>query len=371
MVGGILVTGGSGFIGSNFVLDWFSHNLGPVVNLDKLTYAGNPANLTPVASRDDYRFVHGDIRDAELVWRLFSEYRPRAVVHFAAETHVDRSILGPEAFLRTNIDGTFTLLQGARFYLSTLGRREKERFRFVHVSTDEVYGTLTPDEPAFHENTPYAPNSPYAASKAASDHMVRAWIHTYTLPAIITNCSNNYGPFQFPEKLIPLMITHALLGKPLPVYGDGQQVRDWLYVGDHASALRTVLEHGRVGETYNIGGGNQRSNQEVVTTLCELLDEMVPQSSFRPHRQLLQYVQDRPGHDRRYAIDARKLQSELGWKPEQSFETGLRRTVEWYLKNSGWVNHVTSGAYQQWVDENYRDRNAPGRDTLQAGEGSR
>lgn len=371
MVGGILVTGGSGFIGSNFVLEWFRHNLGPVVNLDKLTYAGNPANLALVAGRDDYQFIHGDVCDADLVRRLFADYRPRAVVHFAAETHVDRSILGPEVFLRTNIDGTFTLLQGTRFYLSTLGGQEKNRFRFVHVSTDEVYGALTPGEPAFHENTPYAPNSPYAASKAASDHLVRAWTHTYSLPAIITNCSNNYGPFQFPEKLIPLMITHALLGKPLPVYGDGQQVRDWLYVGDHASALRTILERGRVGETYNIGGGNQRSNLEVVTTLCELIDEMVPQSSFRPHRQLIQYVQDRPGHDRRYAIDARKLATELGWRPEQSFEIGLRRTVEWYLENSGWIDGVTSGAYQQWVDENYGDRDAPGRDTLQAGEGSR
>ncbi len=370
--GGILVTGGAGFIGSNFILDWLQRDCGPVVNLDKLTYAGNPANLAPVMQRADYSFVHGDICDAELVGRVFAEHRPRAVVHFAAESHVDRSILGPEAFLRTNIDGTFTLLQGARSYLSGLDGEEKEQFRFLHVSTDEVYGTLAPSDPAFHEETPYAPNSPYAASKAASDHLVRAWVHTYGLPAIITNCSNNYGPFQFPEKLIPLIITHALRGRPLPVYGDGQQVRDWLYVGDHASALRTVLARGRVGETYNIGGGNQRSNLEVVTTLCGLLDEMAPESQFRPHGQLIHYVQDRPGHDRRYAIDARKLKGELEWQAEESFETGLRRTVAWYLNSSAWVEGVTSGAYQQRVDTNYAGRGAEvRRDGLQAGEGSR
>lgn len=359
----ILVTGGAGFIGANFVLDWFTNEGGALVNLDKLTYAGNPANLAAIADRDDYTFVQGDICDGALVTRLLEEFRPRAIVHFAAESHVDRSILGPEAFLRTNIDGTFTLLQAARTYFSGLGDPEKQRFRFLHVSTDEVYGTLAPDDPAFHEDTPYAPNSPYAASKAASDHLVRAWVHTYGLPAIITNCSNNYGPYQFPEKLIPLMITHALSGKPLPVYGDGQQVRDWLYVGDHASALRTVLEHGRLGETYNVGGGNQRSNLEVVTTLCALLDEMVPESKFRPHNNLIQYVQDRPGHDRRYAIDARKLEGELKWQPEESFETGLRRTVEWYLSNPAWVEGVTSGAYRQWVDKNYGDRGAQGNGT--------
>lgn len=370
MTGGILVTGGSGFIGANFILDWFQQNLGPVVNFDKLTYAGNPANLASVASRDDYRFVHGDVCDATLVENTFAKYRPRAVVHFAAETHVDRSILGPEAFLRTNMDGTFMLLQGVRSYLSTLDGNGSARFRFVHVSTDEVYGALAPDEPAFHESTPYAPNSPYAASKAASNHLVRAWIHTYGVPAIITNCSNNYGPLQFPEKLIPLVITHALVGKPLPVYGDGQQVRDWLYVGDHASALKIVLERGEIGETYNIGGGNQRSNLEVVTTICGILDEMVPQSKFRPHRQLIQYVQDRPGHDRRYAINAKKIEGELGWRPKESFNTGLRRTVEWYLANSVWVEGVTSGLYHQWVDENYGDRALHRRDTLQAGEGS-
>ena len=354
----ILVTGGAGFIGSNFVLNWLAAGGGPVVNLDKLTYAGNPENLASVAENPAYRFVHGDICDAELVARLLREHRPRAVVHFAAESHVDRSILGPEAFLRTNIDGTFTLLRAAREYYDSLADEERKRFRFLHVSTDEVYGTLTPEAPAFHEETPFAPNSPYAASKASSDHLVRAWVHTYGLPAIITNCSNNYGPYQFPEKLIPLMIANALQGKALPVYGDGQQVRDWLYVVDHCRALRTVLERGRVGETYNVGGGNQRSNLEVVTTVCALLDELVPNSKFKPHLQLVKYVTDRPGHDRRYAIDASKLERELGWRAQESFETGLRKTVEWYLANAAWVEGVTSGAYQQWVRQNYGGREA-------------
>jgi len=354
----ILVTGGAGFIGSNFVLDWLAAGLGPVVNLDKLTYAGNPENLASVEASTAYTFAHGDICDRTLVARLLSEHRPRAVVHFAAESHVDRSIAGPDAFLRTNIDGTFTLLQAAREYYDALTGGERDEFRFLHVSTDEVYGTLEPDDPAFHEETPYAPNSPYAASKAASDHLVRAWGHTYGLPAMITNCSNNYGPYQFPEKLIPLMIANALKGKPLPVYGDGQQVRDWLYVLDHCRALRTVLEQGRTGETYNVGGGNQRSNLEVVKTLCGLLDELVPGSKFRPHFQLVRYVTDRPGHDRRYAIDARKLEGELGWRAEESFETGLRKTVQWYLANSAWVENVTSGAYQQWVVQNYAGREA-------------
>jgi dTDP-glucose 4,6-dehydratase len=353
-----LVTGGAGFIGSNFVLDWLEASDAAVVNLDKLTYAGNPANLASVQSRPAYSFVHGDIWDAKLVAGLLQEHKPRAIVHFAAESHVDRSILGPETFLRTNIDGTFTLLQAARAYYDSLEGVARERFRFLHVSTDEVYGTLTPEEQAFHEDTPYAPNSPYAASKAASDHLVRAWVHTYGLPAIITNCSNNYGPYQFPEKLIPLMIANALQGKALPVYGDGQQVRDWLYVGDHVSALRAVLERGRIGETYNIGGGNQRSNLEVVTTVCALLDELVPQSAFRPHLQLVKYVTDRPGHDRRYAIDARKLEGEIGWRAQESFETGLRKTVEWYLGNAAWVESVTSGAYQQWMAQNYSGRDA-------------
>jgi dTDP-glucose 4,6-dehydratase len=353
-----LVTGGAGFIGSNFVLDWLAADCGAVVNLDKLTYAGNPENLASVQNNPRYTFVHGDICDSELVARLLRKHRPRAVVHFAAESHVDRSILGPEAFLKTNFDGTFTLLQAARSYYDSLAGEERERFRFLHVSTDEVYGTLSPEAPAFHEETPYAPNSPYAASKAASDHLVRAWVHTYGLPAIITNCSNNYGPYQFPEKLIPLMIANALQGKALPVYGDGQQVRDWLYVGDHTSALRAALERGRVGETYNVGGGNQRSNLEVVTTVCGLLDELVPNSVFRPHLQLVKYVTDRPGHDRRYAIDARKLEGELSWRPKESFETGLRKTVKWYLENAAWVESVTSGAYQQWMAQNYSGREA-------------
>jgi dTDP-glucose 4,6-dehydratase len=352
----VLVTGGAGFIGSNFVLDWLESGGGRIVNLDKLTYAGNPANLASLRQNPAYTFVHGDICDAELAAELMREYRPRAVVHFAAESHVDRSIAGPEAFLRTNIDGTFTLLHAARAHYDSLTGEERERFRFLHVSTDEVYGTLLPNDPAFHEETPYAPNSPYAASKASSDHLVRAWVHTYGLPAIITNCSNNYGPYQFPEKLIPLMIANALQGKALPVYGDGQQVRDWLYVADHCRALRTVLERGRVGETYNVGGGNQRSNLEVVTTLCSLLDELVPQSKFAPHKQLVKFVTDRPGHDRRYAIDARKLEGELGWHAQESFETGLRKTVEWYLANAAWVEGVTSGAYQQWMSQNYDGR---------------
>jgi dTDP-glucose 4,6-dehydratase len=352
----ILVTGGAGFIGSNFVLDWLRHTDGSVVNLDLLTYAGNAENLSAVAGDARYTFVHGDIGDGELVGSLLVKYRPRAIVHFAAESHVDRSILGPDAFLKTNIDGTFRLLQAARAYYETLEGEERAGFRFLHVSTDEVYGTLKPEDPAFHEETPYAPNSPYAASKAASDHLVRAWVHTYGLPAMITNCSNNYGPYQFPEKLIPLMITNALAGKPLPVYGDGLQVRDWLYVTDHCSALRAVLERGRIGETYNVGGGNQRTNREVVHTLCALLDELVPESAHRPHKELIRSVADRPGHDRRYAIDARKIESELGWTAAESFETGLCKTVEWYLANGAWTEHVTSGAYRQWIDTNYSDR---------------
>jgi dTDP-glucose 4,6-dehydratase len=359
----ILVTGGAGFIGSNFILDWFESQpaglqhgpLSPLINLDKLTYAGNPANLAPLAGNPAYTFVHGDICDAALVHALFQTHQPRAIVHFAAESHVDRSITGPEAFLRTNIDGTFTLLQAAREYYATLSPAAQQVFRFHHVSTDEVYGTLSPSDPAFHEETPFAPNSPYAASKAASDHLVRAWHHTYGLPTVITNCSNNYGPLHFPEKLIPLMIINALAGRPLPVYGDGGQVRDWLYVRDHCSAIRAVLAGGRPGETYNVGGNNQRTNLEVVTLLCNLLDELVPASPFKPHLQLLKYVQDRPGHDRRYAIDARKIQRELHWLPAESFETGLRKTVEWYLANPAWVESVTSGAYQNWIDAHYGD----------------
>ncbi|MBS1823379.1 MAG: dTDP-glucose 4,6-dehydratase [Acidobacteria bacterium] len=363
----VLVTGGAGFIGSNFVLEWMASGKGPLVNLDKLTYAGNPENLVSVAGNPAYTFVHGDICDEDLMAGLLTKHRPRAVLHFAAESHVDRSILGPEAFLKTNIDGTFKMLKAARAYYDSLQGEEKTRFRFLHVSTDEVYGTLGPEDPAFHEETPYAPNSPYAASKAASDHLVRAWVHTYGLPAMITNCSNNYGPHHFPEKLIPLMIANAQKGKPLPVYGDGQQVRDWLYVTDHCRALMTVLDKGRIGETYNVGGGNQRSNLEVVNTLCALLDELVPESKFKPHAQLIQYVADRPGHDRRYAIDARKLEGELGWRAQESFETGLRKTVEWYLANPEWVEHVTSGAYQQWVDKNYGARESAVRETVAGG----
>ncbi len=358
MAGGVLVTGGAGFIGSNFVLEWLEQGCGPLVNLDKLTYAGNLENLAAIENDPRYTFVQGDIGDRGLVAGLLAEHRPRAVIHFAAESHVDRSILGPEAFLRTNIEGTFMLLESVRAYYAALPVEEKAGFRFLHVSTDEVYGTLAPDDPAFHEETPYAPNSPYAASKAASDHLVRAWHHTYKLPVLTTNCSNNYGPFQFPEKLIPLMILNALAGKPLPVYGDGQQVRDWLFVRDHCRAIMTVLEKGIIGECYNIGGNNQRANIDVVKTLCALLDELVPDSTYRPHAQLISYVKDRPGHDRRYAIDARKIQREFDWLPQETFETGMRRTVEWYLSNKTWVEHVTSGTYQQWVHSNYGDRAA-------------
>ena len=351
----ILVTGGCGFIGSNFVLDWLENVGSPVVNLDVLTYAGNPENLASVASNPAYTFVHGDINNSELLATIFREHRPRAVVHFAAESHVDRSIVGPDAFLRANIDGTFRLLQQARaFYQSLEEGPEREAFRFLHVSTDEVYGTLSPTDPPFAETTAYAPNSPYAASKAASDMLVRAWHHTYKLPTIITNCSNNYGPLQFPEKLIPLTISNALAGKHLPVYGDGQQVRDWLYVRDHCSAIRVVLANGRLGETYNIGGNNQRANLDVVNTLCALLDELSPGKA--PYADQIRFVEDRPGHDRRYAIDARKIQAELHWYPAETFETGLRSTVQWYLSNAAWVESVTSGAYQHWVQQNYAGR---------------
>ncbi len=338
---GILVTGGAGFIGSNFVLHWVGSGKGLVVNVDALTYASNLRNLDSLKGNTNHVFVHGNICDAELMTRTLAEHRPRAIVHFAAESHVDRSIMGPDAFLKTNIDGTFTLLQAARAYVTTLSEEEREAFRFVHVSTDEVYGTLGPEDPAFSETTPYAPNSPYAASKAASDFLGRAWFHTYKLPVLITNCSNNYGPYQFPEKLIPLIITHALTGKPLPIYGDGMQVRDWLFVEDHCKAIVEVLEKGVVGETYNIGGNNQRSNLEVVKTICALLDELVPDSPYKPHAQLITYVKDRPGHDRRYAIDARKIGNELGWKPAESFETGMRKTIQWYLSNEEWIASVT------------------------------
>jgi len=352
----ILVTGGAGFIGANFVLDWLEQEGSPVVNLDLLTYAGNRANLQQVRGDPRHRFVQGDIADAELVGTLLRQHAVRAVVHFAAESHVDRSIHGPEAFLRTNVHGTFTLLQATRSYLETLSVEDRAIFRFLHVSTDEVYGTLGPEHAAFTETTPYAPNSPYAASKAASDMLVRAWHHTFGVPTLVTNCSNNYGPFQFPEKLIPLVIAEALAGRPLPVYGDGLQVRDWLYVRDHTAAVRRVLRSGRVGETYNVGGENQKTNLEVVESVCALLDEFVPQSPHRPHAQLMRFVADRPGHDRRYAIDATKLRRELDWRPAYTFPSGLRQTVKWYLANQAWVESVRTGAYRDWMEANYRNR---------------
>ncbi len=352
----ILVTGGAGFIGSNFVLDWLAQSDEPVVNLDKLTYAGNLANLAGLRDNPGHRFVRGDINDRALVQRLLGEFRPRAIVHFAAESHVDRSIHGPGDFIDTNIGGTFSLLEEVRAFWTDLEETDRARFRFLHVSTDEVYGTLGPHDPPFAETTAYAPNSPYAASKAASDHLVRAYHHTYGLPTVTTNCSNNYGRFQFPEKLIPLMIANALAGKALPVYGDGQQVRDWLYVGDHCAAVRTVLERGRLGETYNIGGWNEQANLDVIHTLCGILDDCSPASPVRPHASLITYVTDRPGHDRRYAIDASKIERELGWRPRETFETGIRKTVDWYLDNAEWVAQVQSGDYRNWIEQNYGAR---------------
>jgi dTDP-glucose 4,6-dehydratase len=352
----ILVTGGAGFIGSNFVLRWIENAGTPVVNLDLLTYAGNPANVASLEEDSRYQLHRGDICDAELVAAALREHRPRVIVHFAAESHVDRSIVDPGAFIRTNVQGTYTLLEQARRYWSSLDDAAKKSFRFLHVSTDEVYGTLGPDDPAFSETTPYAPNSPYAASKAASDHLARAYFHTYKLPVLTTNCSNNYGPFQFPEKLIPLMILNALEGKALPVYGDGQNVRDWLFVDDHCSAIRAVLERGRPGETYNIGGNSERNNLHVVETICDLVDELRPDAKIGPRRKLITFVADRPGHDRRYAIDARKIASELGWEPSVDFERGLRKTVEWYLDHAAWIENVRSGAYLQWIKQNYEER---------------
>ena len=351
----ILVTGGAGFIGSNFVLDWLAQSDEPVVNLDALTYAGNLQNLAPLQGDARHVFVHGDIGDRALVDRLLAEHRPRAVVHFAAESHVDRSIHGPGAFMKTNVDGTFTLLEAARAYWGGLAGDAKAAFRFHHVSTDEVYGSLQPGAPAFTEDHPYEPNSPYSASKAASDHLVRAWHHTYGLPVVTTNCSNNYGPYHFPEKLIPLMIVNALAAKPLPVYGDGQQIRDWLYVGDHCSGIRAVLAGGRLGETYNIGGWNEQANIDIVRIVCGLLDELRPDPAG-PYARLITYVTDRPGHDRRYAIDARKIERELGWRPAETFASGIRKTVQWYLANADWVASVQSGAYRDWVSTNYAGR---------------
>lgn len=352
----ILVTGGAGFIGSNFVLDWLASSQEPVVNLDKLTYAGNLENLRELAGNPNLHFVQGDIGDFDLVRGLLVQHRPRAVINFAAESHVDRSIHGPEEFIQTNIVGTFHLLEAVRASFATLEGQEKSRFRFVHVSTDEVYGSLANDDPAFKETNRYEPNSPYSASKAASDHLVRAYHHTYGLPVITTNCSNNYGPYHFPEKLIPLMIVNALAGKPLPVYGDGQQVRDWLYVKDHCSAIRRVLEAGRLGETYNIGGWNEKPNIEIVNSICAILDELRPAPGGKSYREQITYVQDRPGHDRRYAIDASKIERELGWRPAETFESGIRKTIQWYLDHPAWVDNVQSGAYRQWIESNYQDR---------------
>jgi dTDP-glucose 4,6-dehydratase len=366
----LLVTGGAGFIGSNFVLDWFAtpQTQGEeVVTLDALTYAGNPENLAALQGDARHTLVQGDICDRALVDRLLAQHRPRAIVHFAAESHVDRSIHGPGAFMRTNVEGTFTLLEAARAYWSALEADAKAAFRFHHVSTDEVYGSLGPGDAAFTETHPYEPNSPYSASKAASDHLVRAWHHTYGLPVLTTNCSNNYGPYHFPEKLIPLMIVNALAGKPLPVYGDGQQVRDWLYVGDHCSAIRAVLAGGRLGEVYNIGGWNEKPNLEIVHTVCALLDELAPAAAggavstatgqpVQRYAELIAHVKDRPGHDRRYAIDARKIERELGWRPAETFETGIRKTVQWYLAHGNWVARVQSGAYRDWVATNYAQR---------------
>jgi len=351
----LFVTGGAGFIGSNFVLSTLEAAGEPIVNLDKLTYAGNATNLESLAGDARHVFVHGDICDRALVGSLLARHRPRAVVHFAAESHVDRSIHGPAEFVQTNVVGTFSLLEEARGYWDGLPDAEKHAFRFLHVSTDEVYGSLGERDPAFTEQTPYAPNSPYAASKAGSDHLVRAYRHTYGLPVITTNCSNNYGPYQFPEKLIPLMIHHALAGKSLPVYGDGQNVRDWLYVLDHCAALRAVLAHGRTGETYNIGAGSEVRNIDLVRTICALLEEARPRPAGR-YADLITFVQDRPGHDRRYAMDASKLRAELGWAPQESFATGLANTVRWYLEHEPWVEEVTSGAYRTWVDANYAQR---------------
>lgn len=352
----ILVTGGAGFIGSNFVLDWLAQSNEHVINLDKLTYAGNLNNLKTLQDDARHIFVKGDINDSALLKQLLAEHKPRAIVHFAAESHVDRSIHGPAEFISTNINGTFSLLEAARTYWQSLPENERAAFRFLHVSTDEVYGTLGPDDAPFSETTPYAPNSPYSATKAASDHLVRSYHHTYGLPTLTTNCSNNYGSYHFPEKLIPLIIANARAGKALPIYGDGQQIRDWLYVSDHCTAIRRVLADGRLGETYNIGGWNEKANLDVVHTLCDILDELEPKSTGDSYRAQITYVTDRPGHDRRYAIDARKIERELGWKPAETFDTGIRKTVQWYLDNDEWVRDVQSGAYQNWLEQNYAAR---------------
>ncbi|EHK66889.1 dTDP-glucose 4,6-dehydratase [Achromobacter arsenitoxydans] len=349
----IIVTGGAGFIGSNFVLDWFGTSDEPVITLDKLTYAGNPENLASLAGNPHHQLVQGDIGDTKLVAELLAKHKPRAVLNFAAESHVDRSIHGPGEFIQTNIVGTFHLLEAVRAYWNGLPDDERAAFRFLHVSTDEVYGSLKKDDPAFSETNRYEPNSPYSASKAASDHLVRAYHHTYGLPVLTTNCSNNYGPYHFPEKLIPLVIHNALAGKPLPIYGDGQQIRDWLYVKDHCAAIRRVLADGKLGETYNVGGWNEKANLDVVHTLCTLLDELSPRADGQPYKNQITFVKDRPGHDQRYAIDASRLERELGWKPAETFESGIRKTVQWYLANQAWVANITSGAYRDWVNTQY------------------
>lgn len=349
----ILVTGGAGFIGSNFILQWIASEPARVLNLDKLTYAGNLNNLHAVRVHPHYRFEQGDIVDRELLRTLLAREQPRAIVHFAAESHVDRSIHGPDDFIRTNVNGTFSLLEETRAYWSALPESDRASFRFLHVSTDEVYGSLGTQDPAFSETTPYAPNSPYSASKAASDHLVRAYYHTYGVPVLTTNCSNNYGPHQFPEKLIPLIILNACEGKALPVYGDGQNVRDWLYVEDHCRAIRTVLARGRVGETYNIGGRSEKKNLEIVGAICKLLDRLRPRDPVVPHDRLITFVKDRPGHDRRYAMDTRKIERELGWRPQETFESGIDKTIRWYLEHEGWVRDVTSGSYRQWMAKHY------------------
>jgi dTDP-glucose 4,6-dehydratase len=352
----ILVTGGAGFIGSNFVLQATSKSHTHVVNLDKLTYAGNLHNLDSLKTHSRHTFVQGDICDREFVRSLLNRYQPRALVHFAAESHVDRSILGPEEFIRTNVGGTFALLQEALAYWRSLPGSDKDGFRFLHVSTDEVYGSLGPGDPAFAEETAFAPNSPYAATKAGSDHLVRAYHHTYGLPTLTSNCSNNYGPYQFPEKLIPLAILNAVQGRSIPVYGDGKNVRDWLYVADHCDAISLILRAGKPGETYNVGGASEKTNIEVVCTICEMLDELVPESEFRPHKSLIKFVTDRPGHDRRYAIDAAKLRRELGWQPRETFRSGIRKTIEWYLDHRDWLDSVVTGAYKEWVATQYAAR---------------
>jgi dTDP-glucose 4,6-dehydratase len=349
----IIVTGAAGFIGSNFVLNWFKHQHEKVIALDKLTYAGNLENLKFVENNKNYEFVHGDIGDSKLISELLQEHLPRAIINFAAESHVDRSIHGPDEFILTNIMGTYRMLNAVRLFYDELGDKDQKKFRFLHVSTDEVYGTLSATDPAFKEINKYEPNSPYSASKASSDHLVRAWHHTYGLPVLTTNCSNNYGPYQFPEKLIPLCILKALQGQDLPIYGDGQQVRDWLYVVDHCKGIEKVLEKGVVGETYNIGGWNEKTNLEVVHTLCDLLDELQSREDGKSYREQITFVKDRPGHDRRYAIDATKIAGELGWRPEETFETGIRKTVQWYLENQDWVANVQSGEYKNWLNKNY------------------